>query len=127
MLIGRVIGNVVATKKNLKLDGEKLLLVQPLELSGAAKGAPIIAIDRMNAGSKDRVLYTQDGRTAQQILGRGTAGVDAAIFYQITKDIEAQVNVENIFGADYFPTAHSDNNIAPGAPTNVKAAIRFGF
>ena len=79
MLIGRVVGNVVATKKDLKLDGEKLLLVQPLELSGAAKGAPIIAIDRMNAGPKDRVLYTQDGRTAQQILGRGTAGIDAAI------------------------------------------------
>jgi len=57
----------------------------------------------------------------------GYARVDAAIFYQITKDIEAQVNVENIFGADYFPNAHSDNNIAPGAPTNVKAAIRFGF
>ncbi len=79
MLIGRVIGNIVATKKNLKLDGEKLLLVQPLELSGAAKGTPIIAIDRMSAGPRDRVLYTQDGRTAQQILGRGPAGVDAAV------------------------------------------------
>lgn len=79
MLIGRVIGNIVATKKNLKLDGEKLLLVQPLDLSGAAKGVPLIAIDRMGAGPKERVLYTQDGRTAQQILGRGTAGVDAAI------------------------------------------------
>lgn len=71
MLIGRVIGNVVATKKNLKLDGEKLLLVQPLDLSGASKGTPIIAIDRMGAGPKERVLYTQDGRTAQQILGPG--------------------------------------------------------
>ncbi len=79
MLIGRVVGNVVATKKNLKLDGEKLLLVQPLELSGAAKGTPIIAVDRTGAGPKERVLYTQDGRTAQQILGRGTAGIDAAI------------------------------------------------
>ena len=79
MLIGRVIGNVVATKKDLKLDGEKLLLVQPLELSGAPKGTPLIAIDRMSAGSRDQVLYTQDGRTAQQILGRGTAGIDAAI------------------------------------------------
>jgi ethanolamine utilization protein EutN len=79
MLIGRVVGNVVATKKNLKLDGEKLLLVQPLELSGASKGTPILAIDRTGAGPKERVLYTQDGRTAQQILGRGTAGVDAAI------------------------------------------------
>lgn len=79
MLIGRVIGNIAATKKNLKLDGEKLLLVQPLDLSGAAKGAPVIAIDRVNAGPKDRVLYTLDGRSAQQILGRGTAGIDAAI------------------------------------------------
>lgn len=79
MLIGRVIGNVVSTKKNLKLDGEKLLLVQPLDLGGASKGAPLIAIDRMGAGPKERVLFTQDGRTAQQILGRGTAGVDAAI------------------------------------------------
>jgi ethanolamine utilization protein EutN len=79
MLIGRVVGNIVATRKTLKLDAEKLLLVQPLELSGAAKGVPIIAIDRVNAGPRDRVLYTQDGRAAQQILGRGTAGVDAAI------------------------------------------------
>lgn len=79
MLIGRVIGNVVATQKNLKLEGQKLLLVQPLELSGRAKGAPLVAIDTMNAGSGDRVLYTQDGRTAQQILGRGSAGVDAAV------------------------------------------------
>lgn len=79
MLIGRVIGNVVATKKNLKLDGEKLLLVQPLDLSGASKGTPLIAIDRMGVGPKERVLYTLDGRTAQQILGRGVSGVDAAI------------------------------------------------
>jgi len=64
---------------------------------------------------------------SNQVELPGYVRFDAAIFYQITKDIEAQVNVENIFGADYFPNAHSDNNIAPGAPTNVKAAIRFGF
>ena len=55
MQIGRVIGNIVATKKNLKLDGEKLLLVQPLDLAGASKGPPIIAIDRMGAGPKERL------------------------------------------------------------------------
>ena len=32
----------------------------------------------------------------------GYARVDAALFYKITDDIEAQLNVENIFGADYF-------------------------
>ena len=57
----------------------------------------------------------------------GYVRFDAALFYQLTEAIEAQVNVENILGADYFASAHSDNNIAPGAPTNVKAAVRFTF
>ena len=57
----------------------------------------------------------------------GYARFDAALFYQISDDLEAQLNVENLFGADYFPTAHSDNNIAPGAPTTAKFAVRFDF
>ena len=55
------------------------------------------------------------------------ARVDAAAYYKVIRGIEAQINVENIFGADYFPTAHSDNNIAPGAPRTIKAQLRFGF
>ena len=57
----------------------------------------------------------------------GYARIDAALFYTITDGIEAQLNVENILGADYFASAHSDNNIAPGAPTTAKAAVRFTF
>jgi catecholate siderophore receptor len=55
------------------------------------------------------------------------ARVDAAAFYQITDNIEAQLNLENLFGADYFPNTNGDNNIAPGAPRNIKATVRFGF
>ena len=55
------------------------------------------------------------------------ARVDAALFYRLTPALEAQVNVENIFNADYFPTAHNDNNVAPGAPRTVKASLRFGL
>lgn len=55
------------------------------------------------------------------------ARVDAAAYYKVMRGVEAQINVENIFGADYFPTAHNDNNIAPGAPRTVKAQLRFGF
>ncbi|MGH6707020.1 MAG: TonB-dependent receptor, partial [Sphingomicrobium sp.] len=62
-----------------------------------------------------------------QVKLPGYARVDAALFYEISDGIEAQVNVENIFGADYFATAHNDNNIAPGAPTNAKASVRFVF
>jgi catecholate siderophore receptor len=57
----------------------------------------------------------------------GYARVDAAVFYELTDGIEAQVNVENLLGADYFPTAHNDNNIAPGAPTTARATLRFRF
>jgi catecholate siderophore receptor len=57
----------------------------------------------------------------------GYARVDAAVFYELAGGIEAQVNVENLLGADYFPTAHSDNNIAPGAPTTARATLRFRF
>jgi len=77
--IGRVVGNVVSTHKNAKLEGAKLMLVQPLDLDGAPKGAPMMAIDGVDAGIGDRVLLIQDGRSAQLVLGKGTAAVDAAI------------------------------------------------
>ena len=57
----------------------------------------------------------------------GYARVDAALFYQLPRGIEAQVNVENLLGAHYFPTANSDNNIAPGAPRTVKATLGYRF
>jgi ethanolamine utilization protein EutN len=79
MLVGRVVGNVVATQKNEKLEGSKLLLVQPLDLTGAPRGSEVLAIDGVDAGIGDRVLLIQDGRSAQMILGRGVAAVDAAV------------------------------------------------
>ncbi len=57
----------------------------------------------------------------------GYARVDAAVFYNLVRGVEAQVNLENIFNADYFPSANSDNNIAPGAPRAVKGTVRFGL
>ena len=79
MLVARVVGRVVATQKNEKLEGAKLLLVQPLELDGRDRGTPVLAVDGVDAGPGDRVLLVQDGRAAQQVLGRGTAAVDAAV------------------------------------------------
>jgi catecholate siderophore receptor len=57
----------------------------------------------------------------------GYARFDAALYYELTEGIHLQLNVENLFGADYFLAAHNDNNIAPGAPTTAQASIRFGF
>ncbi len=55
------------------------------------------------------------------------ARVDAALYYQLPGGVEAQLNVENLFGAHYFPTANADNNIAPGAPRTVKATVGYRF
>ena len=79
MLLARVVGNVVATQKNGQLEGSKLLLVQPTDPDGAPRGAAVLAIDGVDAGVGDRVLLIQDGRSAQLVLGRGVAAVDAAV------------------------------------------------
>ena len=79
MLLGRVVGNVVATQKNAQLEGSKLLLVQPEDVNGTPRGAAVLAIDSVDAGVGDRVLLIQDGRSAQLILGKGVAAVDAAV------------------------------------------------
>ncbi len=79
MQVARVVGNVVSTQKNEKLEGAKLMLVQPLTPDGEARGPALIAIDGVQSGIGDRVLLVQDGKAAMQVLGRGLAGVDAAI------------------------------------------------
>jgi ethanolamine utilization protein EutN len=79
VVIGEVVGTVVATQKNAKLEGTKLLLVQPLDLEGRPRGTAVLAIDAVDAGRGDRVLLVQDGKAAQTVLGRGTAAVDAAV------------------------------------------------
>ena len=57
----------------------------------------------------------------------GYARLDAALFYKLPHGINAQLNVENLLGAHYFPTANADNNIIPGAPRTVKATIGYRF
>lgn len=79
MLIGRVVGTLVSTQKHHKLEGAKLLLVQPLGIDDAPKGVPLLAIDRMGAGVGEKVLYLVEGKAAQDALGRKGAPVDAAI------------------------------------------------
>ena len=57
----------------------------------------------------------------------GYARLDAAIFYNLRPGLEAQVNIENLLGARYFPTANADNNIIPGAPRTIKGMIGYRF
>jgi len=79
MQICRVVGTVVATQKNHKLEGAKLLLVQPLTLDGALRGTTLLAIDSVGAGIGEKVLVVLEGKAAGDALRRKAAAVDAAI------------------------------------------------
>ena len=79
MLIARVVGNVVATRKHEKFDGAKLMLVQPLNLDDSPRGAALLAVDGVGAGVEEKVLIVLEGRAAGEALGKKAAPVDAAI------------------------------------------------
>lgn len=79
MQIGKVVGTVVSTQKNRKLEGAKLLLVQPVTLEGEPRGVAVLAIDSVGAGVGERVLLVIEGKAARAALGRKNAAVDAAI------------------------------------------------
>ena len=79
MLIGQVVGNVVATQKHRTFEGAKLLLVQPLNVDGSPRGAAVLAVDGVGAGVHEKVLIVLEGRAAGETLGRKAAPVDAAV------------------------------------------------
>ena len=79
MQLGRVIGTVVSTQKHRKLDGAKLLLVQPLTLDDQPRGIPLLTIDSVGAGVGEKVLLVIEGKAAGAALRRKAAPVDAAI------------------------------------------------
>ena len=53
--------------------------------------------------------------------------LDAAAFWDITPQYRAQLNVENLNRAKYYPVADNNNNISPGAPFAVRAALTVRF
>jgi ethanolamine utilization protein EutN len=79
MLIARVIGDLVATQKAPSHEGQKLLLVQPLNLDGSDRGDTMVAVDSVDAGIGDRVLLTTDGFSAMTSVGRAHSPIDMAV------------------------------------------------
>jgi microcompartment protein CcmK/EutM len=69
MLLARVEGNVVATRKHPSLDGWRLVICQPIDNAGVAEGSPQIAIDSHGAGMHQRVVISSDGSAARNAVG----------------------------------------------------------
>jgi microcompartment protein CcmK/EutM len=78
MILGRVVGTVVATRKDEKLIGTKLLVVRAQDPHGKDEAAHLVAIDTVDAGLGDRVLIVS-GSSARMASGLKDCPVDAAI------------------------------------------------
>lgn len=77
MIIGKVIGSVVSTRKNENLVGNKFMIVEPVEKM-SAKNSQLVAIDNIGAGIGEYVLVAL-GSAARIGCGKESAPVDAAI------------------------------------------------
>jgi microcompartment protein CcmK/EutM len=79
MMLGRVVGPLVATQKHRKFEGSKLLLVQPLGENDTPRGPVLLAVDTVGAGVHEKVLLVLDGKAACDAMQKKAAPVDAAI------------------------------------------------
>lgn len=78
MFLARVVGSVVATRKDPKLDGKKLLLVVPVDADGTPGSGHHVAVDTVHAGYREMVLCVR-GSSARMAEGLGETPVDLAI------------------------------------------------
>ena len=80
MLLAKVIGNVVATQKNERYEGGRILIVQPINPDGTAAGDELLALDSVDAGPGDTVIIVREGWSASTAsTGKPGAAIDTAI------------------------------------------------
>jgi len=53
--------------------------------------------------------------------------VDAALYYDVSEQVQVQLNVENLFDETYYPSVHNNDNISTGEPLNARLTVKFGF
>lgn len=78
MFLAKVVGTVVATRKDPGLAGTKLLVIQPLRPDRTPSGKPLVAVDSVGAGAAEEVFYVR-GREASFPFLPAEVPADAAI------------------------------------------------
>src|ERR1700719_3083248 len=78
MILARVVGTIVATRKDPRLEGFKLLIVKPVAPDGKDESGYVIAVDTVSAGSKETVIVVS-GSSARMAEGCKDKPVDASI------------------------------------------------
>jgi ethanolamine utilization protein EutN len=80
MLLARVIGNIVATKKNQRYENASVMLCQQVSPEGEAMPYTLLALNAVDAGVGDQVLIVQEGWSASTAsTGKPGAAIDSAI------------------------------------------------
>lgn len=80
MILARVLGNIVATQKNLRYENASVMLCQQITPEGAETAYTVIALNSVDAGAGDTVLIVQEGWSASTAAtGKPGAAIDSAI------------------------------------------------
>ena len=78
MILAKVVGTVVATRKDERLVSNKLLVARPLDNAGKPDGNYLVAVDTVDAGAGETVLIVS-GSSARMASGMKDCPVDAVV------------------------------------------------
>jgi len=78
MILARVVGTVVATRKDSRLEGKKLLVLKPVSPDGKEEAGYLVAVDTVGAGFRETVIAVS-GSSARMAEGCKDRPVDTAI------------------------------------------------
>jgi ethanolamine utilization protein EutN len=80
MILARVIGNVVATQKDQRYEGGRIMVVRPVNPDGSDAGDELLALDAVDSGVGDTVVVVREGWSASTTAtGSPGAAIDSAI------------------------------------------------
>ena len=80
MILARVVGNVVATQKDPRYEGGRIMVVRPINPDGSDAGDELLALDAVDSGAGDMVVVVREGWSASTTsTGSPGAAIDSAI------------------------------------------------
>ncbi|MGB3165306.1 MAG: TonB-dependent siderophore receptor [Alteraurantiacibacter sp.] len=135
-LVGEPVGGLSLSLGYTYLDGEIVDSADPADIGTQLQQVPEHQVtawaryditNRIGIGGGLVHLSDQFASNSNDVILPAYTRVDAALFFRATDRISVQLNVENLFDEDYYPSAHGDNNIQPGAPLNATLGARLRF
>lgn len=105
MILARVVGTVVATRKDERLHGKKLLMCRPVNPAGEVEGAFFVAVDTVGAGSHEMVLIVT-GSSARMAAGNKESPIDSSIIGivdEVRMDAESESDERHAVAATGAP------------------------